>query len=60
MDDMKKPMKLKEAAEYLGYHPEYLRQLAKDGVVPSHKLSGRLFFYAEEINEAIKSDKGNG
>ena len=29
-----------QAAEFLSVHPEYLRQMVRDGRVPAHKIPG--------------------
>ncbi len=51
---MEKMMNLKEAAEYLGLHPETLRQKTKRGEFPHHRTGRKLGFYASELREATK------
>ena len=50
------PMNTKQAAEWLGYSVSHLYKLANDNIVPSHKKSGKRFFYASELDAWIKGE----
>ena len=44
---------IKEAAAYLKYHPEYLRQLARQGDVKAMKVRGGRWRFRKEDLDAI-------
>lgn len=48
-------MDIEQTAKWLKYNIEYTRQLARRGVIPSHKTAGgRYFFYRDEILDAFE------
>ncbi|MGH9691153.1 MAG: helix-turn-helix domain-containing protein [Candidatus Acidiferrales bacterium] len=40
---------VKEVAAYLGFHPETVRQMARDGRLPHLKVGNRLRFRPDQI-----------
>lgn len=45
---MEKLYNVKEASEFLGYHPDYIRKLAKGGKLEYYK-AGREFRFTKEM-----------
>ena len=46
-----------EAAQFLHYHPEYLRQLARKGKVPAVKIGPRAWVFDREELRKWQRDK---
>lgn len=53
---MDKPLGIEEAAEYLGMAVNTLRAKVSKDEIPYHKPSGKIYFFASELNEWIKSN----
>jgi excisionase family DNA binding protein len=50
-EDLPKLLTATEAAEFLGWHPEYLRRMARQGKVPAVRLRRGWRFYATTLQE---------
>lgn len=51
-----KPLKLEEAAEFLGISTSYLYKLTSSKMVPCHQPNGKqYFFYEDELNNWIRN-----
>lgn len=53
---LEKPMRYDEAADFLGYTKNHLRNLVSFRKIPFHKIEGtdNVYFYASELNQHIK------
>jgi len=57
MDNMNKPMNIKQASEYTGLSTHTLYKYIGSGKIPHHKPEGgRIFFYASELDAWIKGE----
>ena len=48
-------MNIKEVAELLDFHPEYVRQMARDGRIPAVKVGRKWRFVREQIIDWLKA-----
>ncbi len=53
MTERRKLMSVEEAAEYLGFHPEHVRRLARQGKLNGRKIGGKAWRFRPEDLEAI-------
>ena len=53
-DGKQKLRSVQEVADYLGMHPETIRQMARDGRLPSIKVSNLWRFRSEEIEAWLR------
>jgi excisionase family DNA binding protein len=53
--DPDRPMRLKEAAEYLGISYRHLQNLINSGALKSHRIDGQPFLLRSEIIHKIKT-----
>ena len=57
MDNMNKPMNIKQASEYTGLSVHTLYKYVGQGKVPHHKPEGgRIFFYSADLDRWIKGE----
>ena len=52
-----RPLRFKEAAEYLGCSYSHLYKLTAAELIPCHKPRGRLFFFQHELEEWVEAGK---
>jgi len=45
----------REAAEFLGWHPEYVRRLSRRGAIPAIRLRRQWRFYLSTLKEWVAS-----
>lgn len=45
---------MREVAEWIGLHPETVRQMAREGRIPHIKISNRLRFRPEDIERWLR------
>lgn len=57
MENIEKPMSMKQASEFTGYKVNSIYQMTRVNKIPHHKVDRKLFFYASELNDWIKSKK---
>ena len=55
--DERKPLSLKEAADYLGLKPKYCYNLANLGKLAYYKPSGKLYFLQEDLDAYIRRNR---
>jgi len=53
---MEKPLSIKDASDFTGYAVNTLYQMTKKNKIPHHKVEGKLFFYASELDAWIKGE----
>jgi excisionase family DNA binding protein len=56
---MTQPLTVKQAADRLGYHPNYVRRLLREGTIKGQRFSTIWMVEPEEV-ESIKSLQGPG
>ena len=49
------PLKVGDVAKLIGYHPQYVRFLAKQGKIPCVKIAGRWRFSESELKAHLFS-----
>lgn len=57
MAERQKLMNISEASEYLGFHPEHVRRLARQGKIKGRKIGGREWRFRPEDLDAIFEDE---
>ena len=50
-------MNVREASEYLGYHPEHVRELARQGKIKGRKIGGKEWRFRPEDLDALFEDQ---
>jgi excisionase family DNA binding protein len=57
---MARPLTVQEAAEQLGYHPDYVRQLLRAGRIKGEQIGQVWLIDRQEVEriKALQSDKG--
>ncbi len=50
-------MNILEAAEYLGFHPEHVRRLARQEKIKGRKIGGKEWRFRQEDLDAIFEDE---
>ena len=50
-----KYMSMKEAAAYTGYSLSWFKRLARDGIVPYTKPTGRLYFKVSDLDRFMEN-----
>ena len=56
--DRTKLFGIRNGAAYVGCAPSTFQKLKNQGKIPFHEVGKRVFFYSDEIDEALKSKKG--
>ncbi|MFZ2341151.1 MAG: helix-turn-helix domain-containing protein [Bacteroidales bacterium] len=54
---VRKPMSQNEALEYLGVAKSTLIRYRKEGKLQGHRLMGKMYYFEEELIEALQSKK---
>lgn len=49
-----KLLSVRELADFVGFHPETIRQMAREGRLPHIKVSNRLRFRPQDIEEWLR------
>jgi excisionase family DNA binding protein len=49
-----KLLSVREVADWIGFHPETVRQMAREGRIPHIKLSNRLRFRPEDVERWLR------
>jgi excisionase family DNA binding protein len=49
-----KLLSVPEVADWIGFHPETVRQMAREGRIPHIKVSNRLRFRPEDIEKWLR------
>jgi excisionase family DNA binding protein len=55
--ERQKLMNILEAAEYLGFHPEHVRRLARQEKIKGRKIGGKEWRFRQEDLDAIFEDE---
>lgn len=61
MRERRKLLSVDEAAEYIGFHPEHIRRLARQGKLNGAKIGGRAWrFRPEDLDAFFEREEGEG
>jgi excisionase family DNA binding protein len=55
--EKKKLLNIYDAAEYLGFHPEHVRRLAREGKINGRKIGGKEWRFRPEDLDALFEDE---
>lgn len=53
---IKNKIDINTAAEYLGYHPQTLRNMASSGKIPALKRGAKWFFEKSDLDKLIQTN----
>jgi len=55
--EKRKLLNISEAAEYLGFHPEHVRRMARQGKINGRKIGGKEWRFRPEDLDALFEDE---
>lgn len=56
MSEFKKLIKTRELAALLNMHPQYIRDQARLGLIPSHKIGNTWLFNYDQVLKALQTN----